>query len=156
GLWPSTPQKCPGRRTEPAPSVPRWIGPQPAAASAAAPDDEPPDVIAGFHGLRVAPLSGLSLTAVQPCSVRVVLPMTTARAARSRATRGASATAGSAGVKRDPRRVGDPLTAWMSLIVTGTPWSGPSRSPRMTAASAARAADSAPSGSSRTKALIVG
>src|SRR5262249_57994970 len=111
GLKPTTPQKCAGRRTEPAPSVPRWSGPQPAAASAAAPQDEPPEVIAGFQGLRVAPVSGLSLTAVQPCSVSVVLPRMTAPAARRRATARASARAGSAGARRGRPRGGGALDA---------------------------------------------
>ena len=47
-----------------------------------------------FQGLCVAPVSGLWLTAVQPCSVLVVLPRMMAPAARSRATSGASAVAG--------------------------------------------------------------
>ena len=155
-LNPVTPQKCAGRRTEPAPSVPRWSGPQPEAARAAAPDDEPPAVSPCRQGLWVAPVSGLSLTAVQPCSVVVVLPRITAPAARSLATAGASAAAGAALVRRDPLRVGRPATACTSLIVTGTPWSGPSGPPFMTASSAWRAALSAPSLSRTTRAFIRG
>jgi len=39
-----------------------------------APADEPPLVLSRFQGLRVTPVSGLSLDALQPNSVVVVLP----------------------------------------------------------------------------------
>ena len=42
----------------------------PAATAAAAPPEDPPGVFAGFHGLRVTPVSGLSVTPFQPNSGR--------------------------------------------------------------------------------------
>src|SRR2546425_2360073 len=62
------PQKLDGIRIEPAPSEPWWSGPSPAAAATAAPALEPPEVMPGFHGLRVMPVSGLSPSAFQPNS----------------------------------------------------------------------------------------
>ena len=46
----------------------------PAASAAAEPPLEPPGVVAVFHGLRVIPDSGLSVTPFQPNSGVVVLP----------------------------------------------------------------------------------
>src|SRR5205823_14439856 len=84
------PQKADGIRIEPAPSEPWWSGPSAAAAAAPAPALEPPVVNAGFHGLRVMPVSGLSPSAFQPNSGEVVLPTQTAPASRRRRTKGAS------------------------------------------------------------------
>ena len=68
-------------RIEPPPSVPRWNRPAPVAAATAAPPEEPPGVMAGFHGLRVMPLSGLSVSAFQPNSGVVVRPSSVTPAA---------------------------------------------------------------------------
>src|SRR5215470_12021535 len=78
GLTPTRPQKAAGIRTEPPPSVPIPIGPSPAATAAAAPPLEPPGVRMRFHGLRVTPNVGLSVTALKPNSERLVLPRITA------------------------------------------------------------------------------
>src|SRR5260370_17104980 len=84
------PQKLAGIRIDPAPSVPTASGPRPDATAAAAPPLDPPAVRLGSHGLRVTPVSGLSVTAFQPNSGVVVLPSSTAPCSRSRATAGAS------------------------------------------------------------------
>ena len=80
GLRPKVPVKCAGIRIEPPPSVPRASGAKRAASATAEPPDEPPGVIAGFHGLRVMPVSGESVTPFQPNSGVVVLPIRTAPA----------------------------------------------------------------------------
>ena len=87
GLRPNTPQNAEGIRIEPAPSEPWCKGPSPAAAAAPAPALEPPVVIAGFHGLRVMPVTGLSPIPFQPNSGVVVLPRNHAagRGARTKA-----------------------------------------------------------------------
>src|SRR6516164_9882835 len=90
GLRPKMPQKPLGMRIEPAPSEPWWSGPRPAAVAAPAPALEPPAVILGFQGLRVAPVSGLSLSPFQPNSGVVVLPSMTPPASFRRRTTGGS------------------------------------------------------------------
>ena len=54
----------------------------------------------GSHGLRVTPVSGLSVTPFQPNSGVVVLPTSTAPCSRSRATAGASSSHGCVRVDR--------------------------------------------------------
>src|SRR3990170_8315129 len=74
GFRPNRPVKEQGMRIEPPPAVPTASGPMPEATAAAAPPEEPPGVFAVFHGLRVMPVSGLSVTPFQPNSGVVVLP----------------------------------------------------------------------------------
>ena len=62
--------------------------------AAALPPDEPPAVWSRFHGFRVAPNSGFSVSAFQPSSGVLVLPTTTHPAATSRATKAESWVAG--------------------------------------------------------------
>ena len=81
-------------RTDPAPSVPTPSGPSPAATAAAVPPDDPPGDFAGSHGLRVNPVSGEFVSALQPNSGVVVLPISTAPASRSLAVTGASVSHG--------------------------------------------------------------
>src|SRR5687768_4806155 len=110
GLMPNRPVNAHGMRIEPPPSVPTASGPIPAATAAAAPPDDPPGVLAGFHGLRVMPVSGLSVTPFQPNSGVVVLPTMTAPCSRSRATAGASSFHGPFGsMVFEPRSVGQPV-----------------------------------------------
>ena len=78
-------------RTEPPPSEPCASGSTPAATAAAAPPDEPPGVREVSHGLRHAPFSSDSVTAVMPNSGVLLLPMTTKPACFSRRTTAASA-----------------------------------------------------------------
>ncbi|MEZ5412267.1 MAG: hypothetical protein R2761_29815 [Acidimicrobiales bacterium] len=59
GLWPHTPLKADGIRTEPPMSVPISKLVSPAATAAAAPPDEPPGVRARSQGLLVTPKSSL-------------------------------------------------------------------------------------------------
>src|SRR6187549_1619248 len=80
GLRPKLPQNAAGIRTLRAPSVPTEIGPIPAATAAAVPPDDPPGVLAGFHGLRVMPVSGELVSPLQPNSGVAVLPRITAPA----------------------------------------------------------------------------
>ena len=75
------------------------------------------------------PVSGESPIAFQPNSGVVVLPRITAPASRSRATAGPSSVSGTGSIIREPRRVGNPRISTRSLIVTGTPSSGPSGAP---------------------------
>ena len=84
------PEKLAGMRIEPPPSVPSPIGQKRAAMAADVPPDDPPGVLSLFHGLRVMPVSGLSVEPFQPNSGVVVLPIRTAPASRRRATVGAS------------------------------------------------------------------
>ena len=85
GLNPTTPLKAAGRITEPSVCVPSASGTIPAATAAAEPDEEPPGVCAGFHGLTVGP--GWR----HANSVETVLPKIVAPRWRSRSTTQASA-----------------------------------------------------------------
>src|SRR6476661_8150409 len=109
------------------------------AAQAAAPEDEPPGVRSSFQGLRVIPLRGESPSPFQPNSGMQVLPRNTAPASRSRATAGASSSAGALDVRAEPLNQVQPFTAMLSFTVAGTPSSGPHGSPAAQRASEARA-----------------
>src|SRR5450432_1087607 len=115
-------------RIEPPPSPPSAIGPIPQATATTAPPLDPPGVLVGSHGLRVMPVSGESVTPVQPNSDVVVLPKKTTPASRSRATGGPSWSTGSGEVVREPRK-GQPFAALVSLAGTGTPSSAPIGAP---------------------------
>ncbi len=54
GFSPTSPHHAAGRRIEPPISVPRWIGPYPAAPAAPAPALDPPGFMSVFHGLRAS------------------------------------------------------------------------------------------------------
>src|SRR5512147_2144610 len=130
GLRPKIPVKAQGMRIEPPPSVPTVSGAMPEATAAAPPPEEPPGVIFGFQGLRVIPVSGLSVTPFQPNSGVVVLPTSTAPCSRRRATTGASSSHGPRGsIVFEPRRVGQPRVSSRSLIEAGTPSSNPFGAP---------------------------
>src|SRR3981189_363573 len=90
GRIPTMPQNAAGRRTEPPKSVPCAIGTMPVATATADPPDEPAGLSAGFHGLRVAPNSALTVLAPAANSGALVLPRTVAPAALSRRTASAS------------------------------------------------------------------
>src|SRR5580692_7015077 len=139
-------------RIEPPASVPICNGPNPAAPAAPAPEDEPPVVTSGFHGLRVMPCSGQSPGDFQPNSVVVVLPTITAPAAFRPTTLGASSVTGVGSVARLPRRVGNPARSTRSFTVQGTPSSNPSGRPEAQRAALSPAASSA-RGLSTAKAL---
>ena len=88
GFIPDSPQADDGIRSEPPPSEPVASGTMPEAMAAALPPDEPPAVCSRFHGLRVAPNSGFSVSGL-PSEFRACwsCPTTTHPAATSRATR---------------------------------------------------------------------
>src|SRR5215467_14399782 len=97
------PQNDAGMRIEPPASVPTASGLTPARTAAAL----PPGLRSTFHGLRVTPLNGESVTPFQPNSGVVVLPKNTAPAARSRAGTGASSSQAWLGsIVREPKRRG--------------------------------------------------
>ena len=80
-----------------------WLnGLTPAAVSAAAPPEEPPGECARFHGLRVVPCNGESVSAFQPNSGVVVLPSRTTPAARNLSTTGAFSAAFVSSVACEP------------------------------------------------------
>ncbi len=143
---PTIPQALAGQRIEPSVSVPTASGARPAATPAAEPELEPDGLRSSAYGFAVCPPS-----VDQPLvewvdrkfahSDRFALPMITAPAARSRATRNASS--GSAASKAgEPAVVGMPATPMLSLTSTGMPSSGP-RGP-FAARAASLAAASAP------------
>src|SRR5712664_2328514 len=86
----------------------------------------------------------------------VVLEKITAPASRSRAAGGASAAAGTSFVVATPSGTGTPLVAMLSLIVAGTPSSGPIGSPLCQRSVDALAVARAPSGSNAYSALMCG
>ena len=142
-------------RIEPAPSLPICNGPIPAAPPPRRRRCCRPGVRDRSHGLRVIPVSGLSPNAFQPNSGVVVLPRITVPASRSRATPAQSS--GQSWSRIDEMRAAQgretPHQALKSLIVAGTPSSGPIGSPRRQRSSEACAAASAPSRSTTQKAL---
>ena len=77
-------------RIDPPPSEPCASGSTAAATAAAAPPDDPPGVRSRFHGLRHAPFSSDSVTAVLPNSGVFDLPSTTNPASFIRRTTAAS------------------------------------------------------------------
>src|SRR5215218_5967441 len=121
GLIPNSPQQDAGIRIDPPPSDPCASGSTRAATCAAAPPLEPPGVRSVFHGLRQAPLSSDSVTAVEPNSGVFVLPTTMNPAPLSRRTSAASAPGTFPANGRDEYVVGTPATSVRSLIAIGTP-----------------------------------
>jgi hypothetical protein len=115
-------------RIEPPPSEPCASGSTPAATCAAAPPLDPPGVRSRFHGLRHAPFSTDSVTAVEPNSGVFVLPTITKPAARTRRTSAESAAGTLSANGRDEYVVRTPATSVRSLIASGTPRNGPSGS----------------------------
>src|SRR3954453_21317335 len=86
----------------------------------------------------------------------VVLEKITAPASRKRAAGGASAAAGTSLVVAAPSGTGTPLVAMFSLMVTGTPSSGPAGSPFCQRAVEPFAVARAPSGSNAYRAFMCG
>src|SRR5438067_8340980 len=101
----------------------------PVATAAAEPPDDPPGVRATFHGLRVEPYTALWVCTSAPSRGTLVLPTTTAPAARRRATATASAAGMALRRSTAPAVAGRPATAIVSFTVIGTPWNGPRRAP---------------------------
>ena len=86
GRKPTTPQNEAGLRNEPPVSEPVQTGSMSVASATAEPPDEPPALSIGLNGLPVAPHTGLRLFEPAPNSGTLVLPTTTAPAARTRPT----------------------------------------------------------------------
>src|SRR4029453_8540632 len=86
GGKPHTPHIAAGMRSEPPVSEPVQTGSISVASATAEPPDEPPGLSSGAKGLPVAPHTTLRLFAPAPNSGTLVLPTTTAPAARTRAT----------------------------------------------------------------------
>ena len=123
GRMPTTPQSAAGTRIEPLVSVPIAASAMPLATAAAGPELEPPLRRSGSCGLRQSPLCGLRPSMPQANSLVLPLPITTAPAARSRSTTGASAS-GWRTQPAPPAVVGIPATSTMSLTQIGIPASG--------------------------------
>ena len=126
---------------EPTVCVPRVKGTMRAATAAADPDDDPPGVRETFQGLTVGAGSAYANSVVWS------LPRTTAPAARSRATLTASTSGTTSTTPQLPARVGSPATWKISLMPTGTPWSGPRKPPWRASWSRSVAVAMAPSAS---------
>src|ERR1700704_4509185 len=86
----------------------------------------------------------------------VVLEKITAPASRNRAAGGASTSDGTSLTLAAPSGTGTPLVAMLSLIVTGTPSSGPAGSPFCQRSVDALAVAPPPSGSNAYSALMCG
>src|SRR5580704_5464746 len=148
GLIPKTPVQAAGSRVEQPASVASDRDDDPVATATPAPADEPPQVSPGAQGFRVNPVSGEKPSGECANSVVVLLPITTAPAARSRATAAMSDFAGGAcAISREPQRVGRPATSRMSLTQTGTPARGPVSLPHAMASASSDARALAPSSS---------
>jgi len=105
------------------------------------------------HGFAVRPKSGASVKHLCPNSGVVVLPTRIAPAAFSRATAGESVTGTLSASATEPNVVRTPAVLTRSLTANGTPCSGGSGSPSMTAASALQAAARASSAQTVINAL---
>ena len=111
-------------RIEPPPSLAWANGVTPAATSAAEPPDEPPVERVRSHGLRVAPLSRLSVVGVIPNSGIVDFPSGVAPSATICFAHGMEEALGRSVTARDPWRVGSPAHASLSLMKVGMPRNG--------------------------------
>src|SRR6187431_987484 len=121
-------------------SLPSSIGVNPMASAAAAPPDDPPGVRVRSYGLLVVPYTWLYVWMSPAYSGRFVLANGIAPASRRRATGQASSVGTNAANSGAPLVVMHPFVWNESLMVIGTPWRGPSSSPRTSAASASAAA----------------
>ena len=124
-------------------SLPCESGVMPAATDDAAPPLDPPGVCDSDQGLQVRPRRSFSVSSRKLKPGVLVRPRITAPAASQFATTGLSSVATRSRNATTPLVVAQPAWSMFSLTVTGTPWSGPSASPRATAASARSAASSA-------------
>jgi len=104
----------------------------------------------------VSPVSGQPLSAFQPNSGEVVLPVRMPPASLSRRTKGASWSGTRFAKMYEPDMVRTPLVNARSLMENGMPWIGPSFFFFITACSAARAPFMASSAVMVQKALSLG
>ncbi len=143
GRSPERPVSAAGIRIEPSVSPPSAMSARPAATAAADPPLEPPAMRDASQGFAVRPKCGLTVVMPQANSWVLVLPTTSAPAARSAATAGASRS-GSRRKNDEPARVGSPATSIMSLTPSARPCSGP-RAPAGRASSRAASRSTAAS-----------
>src|SRR5262245_59079623 len=101
----------------------------PAASATADPPDDPPGTRVTSHGLLVVPWIGLKVCQSAASRGRFVLPNNTAPACRYRSTASALRAGILSRSSGRPQVVGSPSTSKDSLIVIGTPCSGPQTSP---------------------------
>ncbi len=156
GLCAKTPQKWAGTRSEPTRSEPnskRHVARRQRRRAAARRAARRARQVPGIVGACRRP--DCSTASPASCIATLVLPMTMAPAAFSRAHQHRVLGRGGWPVPGMPQVVGRPSTLKASLTVTGTPSSG-RRSPRASAASAARAATRARSKSRTATALSAG
>ena len=153
---PTSPQKAAGFLMLAARSEPSANGTIAAATAAAAPPLLPPGVSRVSYGLRVGPKTGLNVCDPAPNSGVLVLPITTAPAALSSATCGASKVGIWEAKIGDPYVVLIPAVSARSLIAMGSPCSGPANEPRAARASRSAAVARACSAASVTIALTDG
>src|SRR4051812_20952711 len=111
----------------------------PQASAAAAPPLLPPHVLSRSYGLYVGPNTGLKVCEPAPNSGVLVFPMVIAPAALWRSTITASVSGKKSLKIGEPNVVRMPLVGVRSLCATGRPANGPGSSPRLRAASTARA-----------------
>ena len=97
----ATPQSAAGTRALPPPSSPSANAATPAATAAADPDEEPPACLAKSWGLRAVPQWGLRPVMPTPASWQLLLPSSSAPAARSAAAAGQSARTGLSRAKKE-------------------------------------------------------
>src|SRR6185295_14124383 len=112
-------------------SVPSSAPVNPAASAAADPPDEPPGTCANDHGLVVVPNNSLNAWLSPHQRGRFVLPKTMAPADFKRATAGASAVGTWSASSMAPPVERMPSVSIASLIVIGSPCSGPTSSPQI-------------------------
>src|SRR5688572_19412777 len=153
---PTMPQNAAGIRIVQPKSVPCASGSIPAATATAEPPEEPAGLNSGFQGLRVAPNNSLTVLAPVANSGVLVLASTIAPAALRRRTTSASSAGTLSSNSGEPNVVRMPAVTVTSLMPIGSPCSGPSAAPCITASSAARAATRAWSTASVTMALSFG
>src|SRR6476659_11206915 len=114
---------------EPPVSLPSATSEKPAATATALPPLDPPGTRDGSCGLRDGPNAEFSVLDPMANSSRLVLPTTTAPAARSFSTTVASYGGFQPSRIFDEHVVSMPLVHMLSLSATVTPASGPGSSP---------------------------
>src|ERR1051326_535929 len=148
------PQQCAGTRIDPPISVPSSNAVNPQATAAAGPPEDPPGTRSTDQGLFVVPNRLLNVWTSPDQRGTLVLPKTIAPALLRRPTDGASCAGTCSASSVAPPVERTPATSMASLIVIGSPCSGPSHSPRVAASSARAAAAYARSRSSVMTAFI--
>ena len=135
-------------------SLPCASGVMPAATDDDAPPLDPPGVCVRDHGLYVRPRKSLTVSSRKLNAGVLVRPMMTAPAFFQLATTGLSASATTSLKAATPLTVAQPVWSTFSLIVTGTPCSGPNVSFDFPAPATAASARSAAARASPDKSQV--